>query len=77
MPVRRIRQRIGVRHPRGRQIERWRHHHTTERPHSALGYRTPMEVLTGNTATAHKPLAGAQLPLIAEFNQRDSSSPRP
>ena len=23
------------------EIERWRHHYNTERPHSALGYRTP------------------------------------
>ena len=34
-------------------------------PHSALGYRTPMEVLTTHAATAPEPLAGSALPLIA------------
>jgi putative transposase len=59
------------------EIERWRHHYNTERPHSALGYRTPMEALTANAAPALEPLAGSALPLIAQFRPEDSSSPRP
>ena len=47
------------------EIERWRHHRNTERPHSALGYRTPMEVLTNTAAAALELLAGSALPLIA------------
>ena len=59
------------------EVERWRHHYNTERPHSALGYRTPMEVLTNTAAAALEPLAGSALPLIAQFKPEDSSSPRP
>jgi putative transposase len=65
-----------LRHAR-EEIERWRHHYNTERPHSALGYRTPMEFLTTNAATALEPLAGSALPLTAKFNPEDSSSVRP
>ena len=65
-----------LRHAR-EEIERWRHHYNTERPHSALGYRTPMEVLTNTAAAALEPLAGSALPLIAQFKPEDSSSPRP
>jgi putative transposase len=65
-----------LRHAR-EEIERWRQHYNTERPHSALGYRTPMEMLTTNAATALEPLAGSTLPLIGQFNPGDSSSPGP
>ncbi len=65
-----------LRHAR-EEIERWRHHYNTERPHSALGYRTPMEVLTNTAAAALEPLAGSALPLIAQFKPEDSSSSRP
>ena len=65
-----------LRHAR-EEIERWRHHYNTERPHSALGYQTPMEVLTNTAAAALEPLAGSALPLIAHFKPEDSSSPRP
>ena len=65
-----------LRHVR-EEIERWRHHYNNERPHSALGYRTPMEVLTTNAATALEPLARCALPLIAKFNPEDSSSVQP
>jgi putative transposase len=65
-----------LRHAR-EEIERWRHHYNTERPHSALGYRTPMEVLTANAAAALEPLAGSAMLLTAEFKPEDSSSPRP
>ena len=40
-----------LRHAR-KEIARWRVHYNTRRPHSALGYRTPMEVLTEATAPA-------------------------
>jgi putative transposase len=59
------------------EIEQWRQHYNTERPHSALGYRTPIEVLTTHAAPALEPLAGSALPLIAQFQPEDSSSPRP
>jgi putative transposase len=65
-----------LRHAR-EEIERWRRHYNTERPHSALGYRTPMEVLTTHAAAALEPLAGSARPLIAQFNPEDSSSVRP
>ena len=66
-----------LRHAR-KEIERWRHHYNTERPHSALGYyRTPMEVLTNHAAAALEPLAGSALPLIAQLKPEDLSSPRP
>ncbi len=65
-----------LRHAR-EEIERWRCHYNTERPHSALGYRTPMEVLTTYAATAPEPLAGYALPLIDQFQPEDSSSTRP
>ena len=73
-----------LRHAR-EEIERWRHHYNTERTHSALGYRTPMEILTTNAATALDPLEGSALPLIAQFqpeipvqcgpNRRERSRP--
>jgi len=65
-----------LRHAR-EEIERWRHHYNTERPHSALGYRTPMEFLTTTAATALEPLAGSALPLTAQFQPEDSSSRQP
>ena len=45
-----------LRHAR-EEIARWRVHYNTRRPHSALGYRTPMEVLTEATAPAIETLA--------------------
>ena len=65
-----------LRHAR-EEIERWRRHYNTERPQSALGYRTPMEVLTTHAAAALEPLAGSTLPLIAQLNPGGSSSARP
>ena len=38
-----------LRHARD-EIESWRRHYNTKRPHSALGYRTPMEVLSTSAA---------------------------
>ncbi len=51
-----------LRHAR-EEIARWRVHYNTKRPHSGLGYRTPMEVLTTHAASALKPLDGNALPL--------------
>lgn len=65
-----------LRHAR-EEIERWRHHYNTERPRSALGYRTSREVLTTHAAAAPEPLAGSTPPLIAQPNPGDSSSARP
>lgn len=62
-----------LRHAR-EEIERWRQHHNTERPHSALNYRFPMEVLTTNAAAALEPLAGPAPPVIAQFQPEESSS---
>ncbi len=59
------------------EIDRWRHHYNTERPHSALGYQTPTEFLTAPAATALEPLTGSAPPLTAQFQPEDSSSRRP
>jgi putative transposase len=65
-----------LRHARA-EIERWRRHSNGERPHSALGYRTPMQVMTINAATAPEPLGGSTPPLIARPKPEDSGSARP
>ena len=39
------------------EIVRWRVHYNTRRPHSALGYQTPMEILTQAAAPAPETLA--------------------
>ena len=54
-----------LRHARD-EIEAWRHHYNTARPRSALGYRTPMEILTTNTAAALELPDGSALPLRAK-----------
>jgi len=41
-----------------RQIETWRGHYNTVRPHSSLGYRTPEEFAA--LRAAHQPIAGAR-----------------
>jgi len=56
------------------EIARWRVHYNTKRPHSALGYQTPMEVLTNNTASAPETLAVSALPLRAITQPENSSS---
>ena len=65
-----------LRHAR-EEVEPWRHHCNTERPQSALGYRTPMDVLTNTAAAALEPLAGSALPLTLQFQSEDSNSTRP
>jgi putative transposase len=65
-----------LRHAR-EEIAAWRHHYNTLRLHSALGYRSPMEVLTITTTPALEPLAGSAPPLTATHHQEISSSVRP
>ena len=43
------------------EISRWRHHYNAERPHSALGYRNQLELLSTITATAPETLAVSAL----------------
>lgn len=56
------------------EIAAWRHHYNTERPHSALGYRTPTEFLTETTAPPLEPLAGSAAALPAAQQPEVSSS---
>ena len=60
-----------------KEIAAWRHQYNTARPHSALGYRAPMEVLTTIVAPALEPLAGSAPALIATKNPEISSYARP
>ena len=48
-----------------RQIETWRGHYNTDRPHSSLGYRTPLEFAALNRAAVNLVLGwgkGSQTP---------------
>ena len=65
-----------LRHAR-EEIARWRDNYNTKRPHSALCYQTPMEVLNNNTASAPETLAVSALPLRAITQPEDSRSNRP
>jgi putative transposase len=47
-----------LRHARD-EIAAWRHHDNANRPHSALGWRSPVEFLTTIDAPALEPLAGS------------------
>jgi putative transposase len=64
-----------LRHAR-EEIELWRHHYNTERPHSALGYRSPMEFLNINAATAPELLTGSAPSLTIQLQPEDPSSRR-
>jgi putative transposase len=59
------------------EIARWRDHYSTARPHSALGYLSPMEFLTITAATAPETLAVSVLPLNTQTRPEDSRSSRP
>jgi putative transposase len=59
------------------EIGRWRDHYNTARPHSALGYLSPIEFLTITAATAPETLAVSALPLNTQTRPGDSSSSRP
>ena len=59
------------------EIGRWRHHYNAERPHSALGYRSPLAFLSTTTATAPETLAVSAPPLNTQPRPEDSSEARP
>ena len=63
-----------LRHAR-EEIAAWRHHYNNERPHSGLGYRTPIEYVT--TAPPPEPREGSTAALIAHPQPENSSSLRP
>ena len=65
-----------LRHARER-IAAWRNHYNTERPHSALGYRSPKEFLKITTAPSLEPLAGSAPALTATQQPENSSFARP
>ncbi len=65
-----------VRHARA-EIGAWRRHYNAERPHSALGYLSPMEFLSTTAAPSLEPLAGSAPALIAQPQPENSSSARP
>jgi putative transposase len=65
-----------LRHARD-EIGAWRHHYNAERPHSALGYLSPMEFLSTTAAPSLEPLAGSAPALITHPKTEDSSSARP
>ncbi len=65
-----------VRHARA-EIGAWRRHYNAERPHSALGYLSPMEFLSTTPAPSLEPLAGSAPTLITQPQPENSSSTRP
>ncbi|MEL6217437.1 MAG: transposase, partial [Pseudomonadota bacterium] len=65
-----------LRHARA-EIAAWRNHYNTERPHSALGYLSPKEVLDTTAASSLEPLAGSAPALTATNKPENSSSARP
>lgn len=60
-----------LRHAR-EEIDIWRRHYNTERPHSALGYRTPTEFVT-TTAPAFE-LHNGSTPALVTLQQPEDSS---
>jgi putative transposase len=65
-----------LRNARG-EIGAWRRHYNAERPHSALGYLSPMEFLSTTAAPSLEPLAGSAPVLITQPQSKNSSSARP
>ncbi len=65
-----------VRHARA-EIGAWRRHYNAERPHSALGYLSPMEFLSTTAAPSLEPLADSAPALISKPQPKNSSSTRP
>ena len=59
------------------EIAEWRRHYNAERPHSALGWLSPMEFLTKTTAPVLEPFAGSALTLTTTNQQEISSFVRP
>ncbi|MSU90518.1 transposase [Rhodobacteraceae bacterium 2CG4] len=58
------------------EIGAWRRHYNAERPHSALGYLSPMEFLSTTAAPSLEPLAGSAPALITQPQPENSSSTR-
>jgi putative transposase len=65
-----------LRHARD-EIAAWRHHYNAKRPHSALGWLSPMKFLTTTTTPVLEPLAGSAPALTAMTQQEISSFVRP
>lgn len=65
-----------LRHARA-EIESWRNHYNTERPHSALGYLSPTEFLMNTPAPSLETLAVSALTLNTQTQPEDSGSNRP
>ena len=59
------------------EIENWRHHYNTKRPHSALGYQPPAAFLIATTASALETLAVSTLTLDTQTRPENSGSPWP
>ena len=65
-----------LRHAR-EEIGAWRRHYNAVRPHSALGYMSPMEFLETKTPPTHQPLGGFTPAMTINPKPEDSSSARP
>lgn len=65
-----------LRHAR-EEIDRWRDHYNTERPHSALGYIPPKEFLNLTAAPALETLAVSASSLDTQSQPENSTSPWP
>ncbi|GMG82095.1 IS3 family transposase [Paralimibaculum aggregatum] len=61
-----------LRHAR-EEITAWRHHHNTERPHSAPGHLSPKEFLATNAAPSPEPVVRSA-PTLAATNQPENPS---
>ena len=55
------------------EIAAWRGHYNAKRPHSALGWLSPLEFLTNTAAPALEPLAGSAPPLTTTDQPEISS----
>ena len=65
-----------LRHARD-EIAEWRHHYNAKRPHSALGWLSPIEFLTTITTPVLEPLTGSAPALTATMQQEISRFVRP
>ncbi len=65
-----------LRHAR-EEIGAWRRHYNAVRPHSALGYMSPMEFLETTAAPTHQPFEGVTPALSINPQPEDSSSAPP
>lgn len=65
-----------LRHAR-EEVDRWRSHYNTERPHSALGYLSPKEFLNTIAAPALETLAVSAPALDTQSPTENSRAPWP